>query len=50
MGHDYRYSINSKKIQNDLQWSSSYSFDEGMKETVAWYIKNQKWCENAYQN
>tara|TARA_E500000331_G_scaffold153608_1_gene149408 strand:+ start:13 stop:1053 length:1041 start_codon:yes stop_codon:yes gene_type:complete len=48
MGHDYRYSINSKKIQNDLQWSSSYSFDEGMKDTVSWYIKNQTWCEECF--
>ena len=42
-GHDYRYSINSEKIENELQWTPRYTFDEGIEKTVHWYIDNQKW-------
>lgn len=37
LGHDRRYAIDSGKIQKELGWSPSYSFEEGLKETVAWY-------------
>ena len=46
-GHDYRYSLDSKKIKNNLQWSTNYSFEKGLKETVNWYIKNQEWCDKC---
>lgn len=36
-GHDERYAIDSSKIQNDLRWSPQTSFEEGMRETIAWY-------------
>ena len=45
-GHDRRYSINSQKIQDELGWKPSTSFNSGIKKTVDWYIQNKKWLEN----
>jgi len=45
LGHDKRYAIDSSKIQNELGWKPSYSFDEGLSETIQWYIDNQDWWE-----
>lgn len=39
-GHDYRYSMNSYKIRNNLGWSNKVSLDEGLTETVKWCIGN----------
>ena len=36
-GHDYRYAINSSKIQNELGWKPSVTFEEGIKKTIEWY-------------
>ena len=44
-GHDLRYAINSTKIENELGWKREYNFDEGIKETIKWYINNQLWIE-----
>jgi len=41
-GHDLRYSLNTEKI-NKLGWKPKTSFEEGMKETVKWYVKNEWW-------
>ncbi len=38
-GHDMMYSINSKKIEKELNWKREYKFEKGIKETVNWYIK-----------
>lgn len=43
-GHDYRYSINPYKIKKNLGWLPSRSLEEGINETVLWYIKNIDWC------
>ena len=45
-GHDFRYSIDSSKIQEDLGWKPKYKFNEGLEITVNWYLKNIKWIEN----
>ena len=37
LGHDYRYAIDSNKIQNELGWKPIYSFEDGIKETLLWY-------------
>lgn len=42
-GHDKKYSINSNKIFNELGWRSSISFEDGIKETVKWYLDNRSW-------
>ena len=45
-GHDRRYAIDCSKIKRDLGWSPSYTFDEGIAQTVDWYLENPTWCEN----
>ncbi len=37
-GHDYRYSLNSKKIMNKLNWKPKVNFDTGIKKTINWYL------------
>ena len=44
-GHDWRYAIDSSKIQKDLGWEPRESFDSGIRKTVQWYIDNEKWVE-----
>jgi dTDP-glucose 4,6-dehydratase len=45
LGHDYRYAIDLTKIQNELGWKPSYSFENGIKETISWYQSHQDWWE-----
>jgi dTDP-glucose 4,6-dehydratase len=44
-GHDKRYSINSSKIENEINWKPQYEFNSALEETVQWYLKNQSWWE-----
>jgi len=39
-GHDFRYSMTSSKIRTDLDWKEQTSFDNGLEQTVHWYISN----------
>ncbi len=39
-GHDYRYSMDSKKISNELGWKIKTSFDNGLANTINWYLNN----------
>ena len=41
LGHDRRYAIDNSKITNELGWSPSNSFDEGIANTIQWYIENK---------
>ena len=45
-GHDFRYSLDSSKIRKELNWSPKVSFEEGIKTTVEWYLKNQEWWKD----
>lgn len=45
-GHDFRYSMNSSKIRNELNWNIKVNFDEGLKKTIDWYFSNRKWWED----
>jgi len=45
-GHDLRYAINPSKIENDLGWNPTFSFDKGLELTVKWYLENIEWCED----
>ena len=45
-GHDLRYAINSTKLKNELNWKCKYIFEEGMRETINWYVDNRKWITN----
>jgi dTDP-glucose 4,6-dehydratase len=44
-GHDFRYSVDPSKIQNELSWAPKYKFEEALRETVEWYLKNRDWWE-----
>ncbi|MDR0913105.1 MAG: dTDP-glucose 4,6-dehydratase [Methanobrevibacter sp.] len=46
LGHDRRYAIDSSKIQKELGWKPKYTFETGIKETIAWYLDNSKWLDN----
>ncbi|MDO8452877.1 MAG: dTDP-glucose 4,6-dehydratase [bacterium] len=42
-GHDRRYAIDSTKIKKMLGWKQEHTFEEGLKETVEWYLANESW-------
>jgi len=42
-GHDRRYAIDSSKIQRQLGWKPSYTFEQGIVETIKWYVENETW-------
>lgn len=42
-GHDRRYAIDNSKITRELGWSPSYTFEQGIKETIEWYLANEEW-------
>lgn len=44
-GHDRRYSIDSTKIQNELDWKPKIDFDKGIEQTILWYKDNKSWWE-----
>jgi dTDP-glucose 4,6-dehydratase len=44
-GHDFRYAIDSSKINKELGWKPSLQFEEGIEKTVAWYLNNKEWLE-----
>ena len=44
-GHDLRYAIDSSKVEKELGWNRTYTFEDGIKETVEWYLENKEWIE-----
>ena len=44
-GHDFRYGIDTTKIQSELGWASSHTFESGLRRTIQWYMDNRQWCE-----
>ncbi|MCI3181577.1 dTDP-glucose 4,6-dehydratase [Caulobacter sp. CCUG 60055] len=42
-GHDRRYAIDASKLKQELGWSPRHTFEEGLRETVSWYLANQDW-------
>ena len=49
-GHDLRYAIDASKMKTDLEWSPKVSFDIAVKETVQWYIEQNKEIKNVLQS
>ena len=47
-GHDFRYAIDASKIKKHLNWSPHYTFEDGIKKTIDWYIKYKDWWKNLY--
>ncbi|MGJ7031906.1 dTDP-glucose 4,6-dehydratase [Niabella hirudinis] len=52
-GHDLRYAIDATKINRELGWAPSVTFEEGLSKTIDWYLSNTEWLEHvtsgAYQ-
>jgi dTDP-glucose 4,6-dehydratase len=46
-GHDRRYAIDATKIQTELEWVPAHRFEEGIRETVRWYLDNQHWVNSV---
>jgi len=53
-GHDLRYAIDASKINKELGWSPTVTFEEGLSETIDWYLSNEEWLNSVtsgnYQN
>jgi dTDP-glucose 4,6-dehydratase len=46
-GHDRRYAIDATKIARELGWRPARSFEDGLRETVRWYMEHRDWCEGV---
>ncbi len=46
LGHDRRYAVDASKIQNELQWKPTVTFEKGIIETIEWYLINRAWVED----
>lgn len=46
-GHDRRYAIDCSKLKSELGWKQRFSFDDGLRKTVRWYLDNRTWCERV---
>ncbi|SCY84797.1 dTDP-glucose 4,6-dehydratase [Flavobacterium anhuiense] len=46
-GHDLRYAIDASKINKELGWKPSVTFEEGLEKTINWYLNNQEWLKNV---
>ena len=53
-GHDQRYAIDAGKIREELGWTPSINFEDGLSKTIDWYLANKEWIEKvtsgSYQN
>lgn len=53
-GHDMRYAIDATKLKDELDWTPSLQFEEGLSKTIDWYLENEAWLEGvtsgAYQD
>ena len=46
-GHDRRYAIDATKIRTELGWEPAYTFEQGIEETIDWYLANRTWWEGV---
>lgn len=46
-GHDLRYAIDASKINTELGWKPSVTFEQGLEKTVNWYLSNEEWLKNV---
>lgn len=45
-GHDHRYAIDASKLRDELGWEPSIKFEEGFRQTAAWYLSNGEWLDH----
>jgi len=46
-GHDFRYAIDASKILDELGWTPSIRLEDGLRDTITWYVEHADWCRNA---
>ncbi|OUL62994.1 dTDP-glucose 4,6-dehydratase [Flavobacterium sp. AJR] len=46
-GHDLRYAIDASKINTELGWKPSVTFEQGLERTINWYLSNEEWLQNV---
>ena len=46
-GHDKRYAIDATKLNSELGWKPSVTFEEGLEKTIDWYLENIEWLDNV---
>ena len=46
-GHDLRYAIDASKINTALGWKPSVTFEEGLEQTIDWFLANEDWLKNV---
>jgi dTDP-glucose 4,6-dehydratase len=49
-GHDRRYAIDASKIAKELGWLPAHKFEQGIRETVRWYLDNQEWVRSVLKH
>ena len=46
-GHDRRYAIDAGKVERELGWKPAHTFEDGIRETIGWYLDNQDWVKRV---
>jgi len=46
-GHDYRYAIDCSKIKREINWTPQHTFEEGIRQTIQWYLDNLSWVQHV---
>ncbi|MBO6186457.1 MAG: GDP-mannose 4,6-dehydratase, partial [Chryseobacterium sp.] len=46
-GHDKRYAIDATKLNQELGWKPSVTFEQGLGKTIDWFLENKEWLENV---
>jgi dTDP-glucose 4,6-dehydratase len=46
-GHDRRYAIDATRIQRELGWTPAHQFEQGIRETIRWYLDHQDWVQSV---
>jgi len=47
LGHDRRYAIDASKIERELGWRPQHTFEDGIRETIGWYLQHEEWLDNC---
>jgi dTDP-glucose 4,6-dehydratase len=46
-GHDLRYAVDTRKIEREVGWTPTETFESGIRKTVRWYLRNTRWCDEV---